>query len=53
MLGVGKEIFIEIDNIDRLNFSAVGEGGNSRRCSHIKHREVVVSDISYEKRMRL
>jgi hypothetical protein len=29
MLGVGEEIFIEIDNIDRLNFSAVGEGGNS------------------------
>jgi len=29
LLGVGEEIFIEIDNIDRLNFSAVTEGGNS------------------------
>jgi hypothetical protein len=29
MLGVGEEIFIEIDNIDRLNFSAVGEGGRT------------------------
>ena len=29
LLGVGEEIFIEIDNIDRLNFSAITEGGNS------------------------
>jgi len=29
LLGVGEEIFIEIDNIDRLNFSAIAEGGNS------------------------
>jgi hypothetical protein len=30
LLGVGEEIFIEIDNINKLLFSAIDEGGNSK-----------------------